>query len=127
MRKKYSITLLQQQSIKQHKILKPLQQKHPIPQQKSSKNRKLNKTANTSLMLSTCFPSNSITISHGQIQHETQELPSQKMEKPSQMSNMHFFHKLKYQNPRDPRRRWLEREEEGRRRTRKKKEREKGR
>jgi hypothetical protein len=53
--KKYSITLLQQHHSRQHKTPKPLQQKHPIPQQQSSKNRKLNKIANTSLMLSTCF------------------------------------------------------------------------
>jgi hypothetical protein len=61
------------------------------------------------------------------------------MEKPSEMSNMHFFHKLKYQNSRDPPlgldlethvdggRSGREREEEGRRRTKKKKEKEKGR
>jgi len=86
-------------------------------------------------MLLTGFPSNSITISPGQIQYETQELPSQKMGNPSEISNMHFFHKLKYQNSRDQRRRWSERErererereEEGRRRIRKTKEREKGR
>jgi hypothetical protein len=89
--KKYSITLLQQQSSRQHKIPKPLQQKHPIPQQQSSKNRKLNKKSNTSLMLSTSFPSNSITISLGQIQHETQELLCQKMGKPSERATCIFF------------------------------------
>jgi hypothetical protein len=45
-------------------------------------------------MLAIGFPSNSITISPGQIQHdqqETQELPNHKMGKPSEMSNIHFF------------------------------------
>jgi hypothetical protein len=75
--KKYSITLLHQQSSRQHKT----------PNTSTTKQQKLKTKQNNKYLIDAFdrLPSNLITISPGQIQHdqqEIQELPSQKMEKP---------------------------------------------
>jgi hypothetical protein len=92
--KKNSITLLQQQSSRQHKTPKPLQQKHLIPQQQSNKNKKLNRTANTSLMLSTGFhqiQSHNYLDRSSTISRRSNSYLVKKWENNKKMSNMHFF------------------------------------